>query len=251
MKKIILLVLILIVSLNTGFAYTQSELDNKKLGYTRMIQEKIWDKIDALPDNSKKKLITLINKRISKTINSESLSDTKKLNSVALLESLKDVLDFKLNVQFIEKLVAQNGYTVSVDYTLTLEDWTVIDTSIGRVPFTFVIWEWQVIEWWETWLIWRKTWEKFNLIVAPEQWYGLRDEEKTHIIPKTQLKVFEDNWFELVVWTELPTQFWTFPIIWLEWDDVILDVNHHLAWKTLFFDIEVKRIEEINSTQNY
>jgi len=247
MKRILVLLLVNILSVSFVFAYTQTELESKKIKYISLIQKKIWKKIDALSDKMATKILALIDIQVRKTNNSKTLSGSKKLNKLALLLWLKDILDNKISIRFVEKGLTEIWDAVSVDYTLTLEDWSIVDTSIGKVPFTFVIWEWQVIEWWETWLLWRKKWESFKLIVKPEQWYWLYDPNNVSVVTKKSLQSFVDNGVELLVWTNLSTQSWNFPIIAITWDSITIDTNHSLAWKTLYFDIEIKRINKIEN----
>jgi len=170
--------------------------------------------------------------------------------------SLKDY-DFNLdeakkNIENLkkEKLEAkknksiEKGDTVSVDYTLTLEDGKKLDSSLDRgEPFTFTVWEGQVIKWWDEWLIGHKIGDKFKLEVAPEDGYGVYDENNKQVLEKDQLQSFVDAWISLTVWEVLPTSRWQFVIIDADDKTVTIDTNHSLAWKKLFFDIEIKDIK--------
>jgi FKBP-type peptidyl-prolyl cis-trans isomerase 2 len=50
---------------------------------------------------------------------------------------------------------------------------------------------------------------------------------------------FENAWIKIEAWSELPTQFGVFKIKEVNDEDVIIDINHALAGKTLTFDIEI------------
>jgi FKBP-type peptidyl-prolyl cis-trans isomerase 2 len=54
---------------------------------------------------------------------------------------------------------------------------------------------------------------------------------------------FENAWIKIEAWSELPTQFWVFKIKEVNDEDVIIDINHALAGKTLTFDIEIVDIK--------
>ena len=130
--------------------------------------------------------------------------------------------------------------TVSVDYTLYLEDGTVVDSSYSRwVPFSFTLWEWQVIPGWENGLLWHKIWDNFKLEVSPEDWYW----EKEMRVAKSLLQQFADNGYKLEKWTTIPVNGWEITILDTEDDFVIIENPNELAWKTLFFDIEVLEID--------
>lgn len=251
MKKILALLFVSMLSVNWTFAYTQDELDIKKDAYTQGIISKIWDKIDALSYENAARIVDLIDDKIEGKYEWEYMSEDE-LNTFSLLLSLRDVIINRTMIDhasewFVEETIvtAQSGDMVSVHYTLTLEDWMKLDSSLDRwEPFAFTIGQWHVIKWWDEGLVWREVWEKFNLVIAPEEWYWIYDETKTETVARSELVSFTDAWIELVVWAKLPTQFWEFEIIWVEEDSIIIDINHHLAWETLYFEIEVIEIEK-------
>lgn len=130
----------------------------------------------------------------------------------------------------------ENWDTVSVDYTLTLEDGTKIDSSLDRgEPFVFTLWKKMVIKGWDEWLLGHKIGDKFKLEVAPEDGYGLAEMQ----IPKIELQSFIDAWIKLEKGWVLPTSQWNIDIIDADETSITIANNNQLAWKTLFFDIEV------------
>ena len=129
-----------------------------------------------------------------------------------------------------------NGDTVSVHYTLTLEDGTKIDSSLDRgEAFVFTLWKQMVIKWWDEGLLGHKVWDKFKLEVSPEDGYGLEEIK----IPKTELQSFIDAGVKLEKWEILPTGQWDIDIIDSDKDSITIKNTNKLAGKTLFFDIEV------------
>ncbi len=158
------------------------------------------------------------------------------------LKNLEKIKEDKLNSK--KDKVIQNWDTISVDYTLTLKDGKKIDSSLDRwTPFEFTVWEKQVIKWWDEWLLGHKIGDKFKLEVSPEDWYGVYDEKNVQVLQKDQLKSFVDAGISLTVWETLPTSRGQFVIIDADDKTVTIDVNPPLAWKKLFFDIEVKDIK--------
>jgi FKBP-type peptidyl-prolyl cis-trans isomerase len=68
--------------------------------------------------------------------------------------------------------VASEGSTVTVNYTLKLANGQVIDTSIGRGPFSFTIGQHQVISGWEKGLVGVRAGDHKDLVISPEDGYG-------------------------------------------------------------------------------
>ncbi|MDE2071639.1 MAG: FKBP-type peptidyl-prolyl cis-trans isomerase [Patescibacteria group bacterium] len=68
--------------------------------------------------------------------------------------------------------VAQNGDTLTVNYTGKLQDGTVFDTSVGKAPFTFTLGAGQVIPGWDLGLQGMKVGGKRTLVIPPDMAYG-------------------------------------------------------------------------------
>jgi FKBP-type peptidyl-prolyl cis-trans isomerase len=68
--------------------------------------------------------------------------------------------------------VAQKGDRLTVNYTGRLQDGTVFDTSVGKIPFAFTLGQGEVIPGWDLALAGMKVGGKRLLIVPPEMAYG-------------------------------------------------------------------------------
>ncbi len=84
--------------------------------------------------------------------------------------------------------LAQNGDTISVAYTGTLQSGTVFDSSVGREPYTFVLGTGAVIPGWDRGLQGMKVGGKRLLIIPPELAYGSKDYGP---IPANSTLIFE------------------------------------------------------------
>lgn len=138
----------------------------------------------------------------------------------------------------------QNWDNIAVHYRGTLEDGTQFDSSYDRwetLPFT--VWAGQMIKWFDEWVVGMNVWDKKTLTLTPSEAYWEYDETRRQIIPKTDLSSFTAAWFELKVWEKLATQFGELEIVDTDEENVTLDLNHPLAWKTLTFEVELVEIK--------
>jgi len=100
MKKIITIILIAIFSFSSSFAYTQTELDSKKVIYKKVLTKKLGTALDKFWEDKLKKIIILIDKIVLKYNNSKTISDSKKLKKIAILIALKEIINEKLEDDF-------------------------------------------------------------------------------------------------------------------------------------------------------
>lgn len=86
---------------------------------------------------------------------------------------------------------AKTGDTVTVNYTGTLENGIVFDSSLnpGRTPFQFTLGQNRVIQGWESGILGMKTGEKRKLTIPPELAYGSNG--RPPVIPPNATLIFE------------------------------------------------------------
>jgi len=154
--------------------------------------------------------------------------------------------------------VAKKWDTVYVDYIGFFPDGKVFDTSIEEEakkagiynsarkyePLKFVVWAWQMIKCFDKAVEWMKIWETKEITCQPNEAYGECSPEKIQKVPKSQLKAFEQAWYKLEKWVELPTQYGMLKIVDVDKDTVSLDFNHPMCGKTLKFKITLRKIEK-------
>lgn len=80
------------------------------------------------------------------------------------------------------------GSRVTVNYTGTLPNGKVFDSSVGRDPFTFVLGTGQVIKGWDEGLDGMHVGEKRKLIIPPSLGYGVKGQGP---IPPNSTLIFE------------------------------------------------------------
>ena len=137
--------------------------------------------------------------------------------------------------------IAQDGKTVTVHYSGTLEDGTEFDNSYKREqPINFKIGSGEMIAGFESAVLGMKVGEKKSVTLKPEDAYGQRTDEAIKSFGREQFP--ED--FEVVegafvsAQTEDNMQIMA-RIVSFEGDGGGLDFNHPMAGKSLTFNIEL------------
>ena len=137
----------------------------------------------------------------------------------------------------------ENGSNVSIEYTLKDEGGKVLDTNKGKNPLTFTQGQQQIIPGLERELVGMHAGEEKKVVVKPEDGYG-------PVVPNAQTEVPKDAVPKegLKVGTPLMARSGsgeTRPVVVKEIKEntVVLDLNHPLAGKTLFFDVKVLGVE--------
>ena len=146
-------------------------------------------------------------------------------------------------------LTIQKNHVVSFDYTLKSDDGTLIDTSNGRDPLTYLHGAGALIPGMEKALEGKSEGEDFKVTIPPAEAYGDRNENLLHKVDRKELAHLPD----LALGMELEVKADGAPLIMtiVELNDefVVLDGNHPLAGQTLNFDIQVKTIREATAEE--
>ncbi len=134
----------------------------------------------------------------------------------------------------------KKGDKVKVEYTGTLDDGTVFDTSEGREPLEFEVGSGQIIKGFDDAVIGMKKGEEKEIKISPSEAYGEVNPELIKKIPKDNLPPGQEPQpgMMLVLGTpdgrRIPAK-----ITEVTDKDVTIDLNHPLAGKTLNFKIKV------------
>lgn len=135
--------------------------------------------------------------------------------------------------------VVAKGSKVEIEYTLTLDDGSTVQSNVGGKALSFVAGDGQIIPGLETALQGKAARDRVKVKIAPEEAYGPADPQKMQEVPLD--KIPEDA---RKVGTLLSAQGFDGPIRVAEIrpDVVVLDFNHPLAGKALTFDVLVLSI---------
>jgi FKBP-type peptidyl-prolyl cis-trans isomerase SlyD len=137
----------------------------------------------------------------------------------------------------------ENGSMVKIEYTLKDDAGAVLDTNKGKDALTFTQGQRQIVPGLEKALVGMRTGEEKKVTVKPEDGYGKVD-------PKAQMEVSKEAVpaDALKVGTQLQGRSPTGqPILArvkeIKDKSVVLDMNHPLAGKTLYFDVKILGVE--------
>lgn len=139
----------------------------------------------------------------------------------------------------------ENGLFVSVDYTGTLDNGEVFDSSEGRQPLEVQMGSAGVIPGFESALMGMSLNETKTFTLSPEEAYGHRDESRMHEFPKSDIPSgIEPEVDQILVLSTPQGQQIPARVDGIDEEKVTFDLNHPLAGKSLTFKVEVVGISE-------
>jgi peptidylprolyl isomerase len=145
----------------------------------------------------------------------------------------------------------EKGLFVSVDYTGTLDDGVVFDSSEGRQPLEVQMGAGSVIPGFENALLGMFLNETKTVTLAPGEAYGHRDESRMHNFPKSEIppgmepQVGQTLMLSTPHGKQVPAQVSSMDDV-----HVTFDLNHPLAGKALTFELKVVGISNA-ATQSH
>lgn len=136
----------------------------------------------------------------------------------------------------------EKNKVVSIDYTLTLDDGKVLDSSSGKEPLIFIQGLGHIIPGLESALDGRKSGDAFQVKIEPVNAYGDYNDQLVQSIPR--------SYFESGVEITPGMQFSSeendgyVTVIEVHNDKIVVDGNHPLAGLVLNFDIRVTDVRD-------
>ena len=141
-----------------------------------------------------------------------------------------------------DNAIVSAGNAVSLEYTLALDDQSVLESNVGKEPMTYTQGAHEIVPGLETAMEGMKKGERKHVVVSPADGYGPIDpqairEVKKELIPAAAQKVGAQ------LQGQADDGSTAFPIVKeIKEETVVLDFNHPLAGKTLHFDVTVLAI---------
>lgn len=141
-------------------------------------------------------------------------------------------------------VLAQDGDTVKVHYTGTLEDGTVFDASVEREPMGFTLGQGQLIPGFEEAVIGMKVGESKTVNIPVEQAYGPRRSDMIMELERDQLpEGIDPQVGQQLQTTQTDGRIVIATITDISGTTITIDANHPLAGQDLTFEIELVEIE--------
>lgn len=129
---------------------------------------------------------------------------------------------------------------VSIHFTLKSDSGDTIDSSIGGEPLVYLHGHQNIVPGLEAGLEGCQEGEKRQVVVAPAEGYGEKDERMTQRVPREMFGGVETIELGMRFQAQTPEgQTQVVEVIELTDSEVIVDGNHALAGETLHFDVEI------------
>jgi FKBP-type peptidyl-prolyl cis-trans isomerase SlyD len=137
----------------------------------------------------------------------------------------------------------EDGRRVSVEYTLRLEDESVVESNVGKKPLQYTHGAHEIIPGLEQALGGLAVGDAQQVTVAPEDAYGPVDPQAFHEIDKGRVPEGAHKVGAQLVARDQEGHERHLRVHEVRDNTVVIDVNHPLAGKTLVFDVKVLAIE--------
>lgn len=136
------------------------------------------------------------------------------------------------------------GTRVFLNFALSLEDGSEIDSNFSGEPVDFVVGDGSLLPGFERLLFGMSAGERHIYSVEPEDAFGMPNDTNVQSVPRDQ---FDDDveleiglmfYFADAGGGEVPGL-----VVSIDEDDVMVDFNHPLAGRTILFDVLIHRVE--------
>jgi FKBP-type peptidyl-prolyl cis-trans isomerase SlyD len=146
-------------------------------------------------------------------------------------------------MQIAERCVA------AFHYTLTNEQGEIIDSSAGREPLAYLHGAGNIVLGLEREMTGKSAGDTFNVVVAPEDGYGLHQEGLIQRVPRGAFQGVDVIEPGMQFHANGPNGPMTVTVAAVDDDTVSVDGNHPLAGQTLHFAIEVIEVREASAEE--
>jgi FKBP-type peptidyl-prolyl cis-trans isomerase 2 len=169
--------------------------------------------------------------------------EKNKLKKIILLLSLITLSLLIVPLTGCEEKVVEAGDYIKVDYTGTLDDGSVFDSSEGREPLEFTAGAGQMIKGFDAAVIGMKVGEVKTVTIPAADAYGSYDDELLLVFSKDELPEGLDPKIGDQIPLSGPSgRTMNAPVVEVTETTITVDANHRLAGKDLTFEIELVEI---------
>lgn len=142
-----------------------------------------------------------------------------------------------------------NDVVVSIEYTLTDDQGTVIDSSVGGEPLTYLHGAGNIIPGLEGALEGKKVGDSFKVSVPPAEGYGEKDEGLLQVVPRGMFQGVDQVEVGMQFHAQTDHGMQVITVAGVEGDNVTVDGNHPLAGQNLNFDVKVVDVRVASSEE--
>lgn len=137
------------------------------------------------------------------------------------------------------------GSTVTMHYSLALEDGTLVDSTFDSdEPLTFIMGDGTLIEGLEFAIIDLKKGDQQSIQIPPESGFGYRDEDAVQSMPRNQFSDELELKPGLVIEFETPSGLQVpGTVLDVKDDTVVVDFSHPLANRTVIFNVQILDVQ--------
>lgn len=143
----------------------------------------------------------------------------------------------------VSAVPVSEGTRVTLNFSLTLEDGSEVDSNFDRDPVDFVVGDGSLLPGFERLLFGLMPGNRERFTVLPEDAFGQPNDNNLQVMPRDQFpsEELEEGMvfsFADASGTELPGV-----VVDFDDDEVTVDFNHPLAGRTLLFEVLIHRVE--------
>lgn len=142
-----------------------------------------------------------------------------------------------------EKIVIEDGNSVSVEYTLKLDDGTTVDTNVGEEPLTYTQGGGEILPALESALLGQAVGDSKQVKLTAEQGYGAINPEAYEEVPIDSVPENAREAGAMLVATSPEGQQQPIRVHEVKEESIVLDFNHPLAGQALNFDVTIVAID--------
>jgi len=146
-------------------------------------------------------------------------------------------------------MIAEKDKVVVFAYTLKDDDGNVLDTSDGREPLPYLHGARNIIPGLEAALDGKAAGDQVTAVIAPEQAYGMLNEQLIDKIPRENLDGIENLEVGLQLEAQTPDGTRIVRVAEVGEETVTIDANHPLAGMTLHFDVTVTEVRDATADE--
>ena len=144
----------------------------------------------------------------------------------------------------MNEVSVSEGTRVFLNFSVSLEDGSEVDTNFGGDSVNFVIGDGSLLPGFERLLFGMSPGERQMFVVSPENAFGQPNDNNIQVVPRDQFD--EDAELEVgLVYSFADASGGEVPGMVVSFDDseVTVDFNHPLSGRTILFDVLIHRVE--------